>query len=135
VFTRLLIVASLMAHAAIHAAYITPRPPATAAGPEWPFDLGKSWILTPLGVEPGTARVLGLALVAATFGGFALAALATIGLLQTGLWTAGIAMGSGASLVLLGLFFHPWLVLGVAIDAVLLWAVLVETWAPERLAL
>ncbi len=35
------------------------------------------------------------------------------------------------SIALLGLYFSPWLVVGVTIDAVLLWAVLINNWAPE----
>jgi hypothetical protein len=31
-----------------------------------------------------------------------------------------VALGAGSSLALLVLYFHPWLVLGMAIDAVLL---------------
>lgn len=131
---KLMIALVLMVHAAIHVAYIAPRPRATAGGPEWPFDLSRSWILGPLRIESGAPRVLGLALVAATFGGFGMAALAAIGIGSAGLWTAGIAIGSLASLALLGLFFHPWLVLGMVIDAVLLWAVLIQAWAPESLA-
>jgi hypothetical protein len=34
---------------------------------------------------------------------------------------------------LLILFFHPWLALGVAIDVVLLWAVLGARWTPDAL--
>jgi hypothetical protein len=36
---------------------------------------------------------------------------------------------------LLLLFFHPWLVLGIAIDLGLLWAVLVADWTPQGTAL
>jgi hypothetical protein len=131
---KVLIAIFLLGHAGIHAAFLTPRPQATAGGPEWPFELGRSWLLGPIGLDFGLVRVLGYALVAATLGGFALAALATMGLLPAGLWGAGVALGSVASLALLGLFFHPWLVLGVAIDLVLLWAVLIQTWTPEGLA-
>jgi hypothetical protein len=134
VFTSVLIAVFLLGHAGIHAAFLTPRPPATAGGPEWPFALGRSWLLGHIGMDPGLVRVLGYALVAATLGGFALAALAAMGLLPAGLWSAGVAIGSIASLALLGLFFHPWLVLGVGIDLALLWAVLIGSWTPERLA-
>jgi hypothetical protein len=48
-------------------------------------------------------------------------------------WTAGVAVGAIASLALLVLFFHPWLVLGVVIDVVLLWAVLAARWVPDSL--
>jgi hypothetical protein len=35
---------------------------------------------------------------------------------------------------LLLLYFHPWLLLGVAIDLMLVWSVLVANWTPERIA-
>lgn len=129
--TRLLIAAFLLAHAAIHAAFISPRPPATAGGPAWPFELSRSWILGPLGLDSELGRILGLALIAVTFGGFALAALAALGLVPAGIWPAAVTIGAVASIAVLALFFHPWLVLGVAIDLALLWAVLVANWAPD----
>lgn len=132
--TRLLIAAFLLAHAAIHAAFISPRPPATAGGPAWPFELSRSWILGPLGLDSELGRILGLALIAVTFGGFALAALAALGLVPAGIWPAAVTIGAVASIAVLALFFHPWLVLGVAIDLALLWAVLVANWAPEGVA-
>ena len=128
---RLLFAGFLLAHGAIHASFLSPRPPATAGGPAWPFELARSWVLTPLGVQPETARLLGMALVAATAGAFALAALAATGLLPAELWGPTTAIGAVASLALLVLFFHPWLVLGLAIDLGLLWAVLVAGWTPE----
>jgi len=82
---------------------VTPAPPATPGGPTWPFDLTRSWLLSPVGVDGSVLRVVGLA--------------------QT-FFAIGIAVGSVASLALLVLFFHPWLVLGVLIDIGLLWAVM-----------
>ena len=41
------------------------------------------------------------------------------------LWAPSIAIGSIASLVLLIVFFDPWLVVGIGIDVVLLWATVV----------
>lgn len=131
---RLLVAALLLAHGAIHTGFVSPRPPATAGGPPWPFELARSWALTPLGVHPDTTRLLGTALVVATIAAFALAALATAGLVPAALFGPTSAVGAVASLALLGLFFHPWLVLGLAVDLALLWAVLVGGWAPHGIA-
>jgi hypothetical protein len=49
------------------------------------------------------------------------------------MWPVGTVAGAIASIALLVLFFHPWLVLGLAIDFVLLWAVLVARWEPDWL--
>ena len=130
---RLLVAGFLLAHGAIHAGFISPRPPATAGGPPWPFELGRSWILSPLGVDPALLRVLGLALVAATLAGLALGALGALGILPASAWAPSAAVGAVASIALLLLFFHPWLVLGLLIDIVLLWAVLVAGWRPDAL--
>jgi hypothetical protein len=134
VFPKLIVAAFLLAHAAIHASFIAPRPPATASGPAWPFELSRSWILGPLGIDGDAARMLGLALVALTIGGFALAALAAIGVAPAGVWAPAVVAGAISSAALLAIFFHPWLVLGIAIDAGLIWAVLVGDWTPPDLA-
>ncbi len=122
---KLLLAAFLAAHALIHASYLAPAPPRTAGGPEWPFELTRSWLFTPLGLEPGVARRLGIALAGVTIILLGGAALAIAGwIVPAGLWP-GLALGGAvSSLLTLALFFHPWLVVGIAIDAVLVWAVL-----------
>jgi sterol desaturase/sphingolipid hydroxylase (fatty acid hydroxylase superfamily) len=129
----LLLAGGLLAHAAIHAGFVSKRPPEKPGAPPWPFDLGRSWLLSRLGVPAGTVRLVGVALVAATIGGYALAALATLGILPAGAWGATVAVGSIASLALLLICFHPWLVIGVAIDLLLLWVALVAAWTPDLL--
>jgi hypothetical protein len=120
----------LVAHGLIHTAFLSPAPPAKPGGPQWPFTLARSRLLTPLGVGRGALRLLGGVLVAITIAGYLVAALAAIGI-APGAWFSGaVVAASVASAVLLLLFFHPWLVLGVVIDAVLLWAVLLNGWTP-----
>jgi len=131
---RLVLAAFLLGHAAIHAGFISPRPTATAGGPPWPFALDSSWAFSALGVDPSISRLLGSALVAAVLGGFVLAALAALGILPAALWPAATAVGALFSVALLLLFFHPWLLLGLVIDVVILWAVLVVRWVPDWLA-
>jgi hypothetical protein len=41
--------------------------------------------------------------------------------------------GAAASLAVLLVFFHPWLILGVAIDLVVIWSVIGAGWRPESL--
>ncbi len=131
---RLLLAAFLLAHGLVHLMFFSPPPPATAGGPSWPFALDRSWALTPLGVPADAMRVLGTALIALTIAGFALAAVVALGILPSSLWVPTIAIGAAASLALLVLFFQPWLILGVAIDAVLLWTALIAAWSPTALA-
>jgi hypothetical protein len=133
VIPRLILTAVIFGHALIHVAFLGPSPPATAGGPQWPFELGHSWLLDPLGVRREGTRHVGIALVAITLGGFALACVAALGLGPPGLWIAAAGIGSFGSLALLIAYFHPWLLLGVAIDLGLIWTVLILGWTPQGL--
>jgi hypothetical protein len=127
---KLLLAAFIAAHALIHASYLTPAPPRTAGGPEWPFELTRSWLVTALQVDPELVRLLGVSLASVTVVILVAVALATAGwIVPSGLWPALAVAGTVSSLLTLGLFFHPWLLLGVVIDAALLWAVLAG-WRP-----
>lgn len=126
---KLLLAAFIAAHALIHASYLTPAPSRTAGGPEWPFELTRSWLVTALQIDPGVVRLLGVSLASLTVVLVLAAALATAGWIPAGMWPALTLAGAVASLLTLGLFFHPWLILGVAIDAALVWAVLAG-WRP-----
>jgi hypothetical protein len=121
----------LIGHALVHAGYISPAPPRTADGPEWPFVLSRSWLVTNLGLSPEIVRALGIALVMLTLVTLLGAGLASIGLVVPQAWWPQLAVsGAVASLAVLVLFFHPWLLLGVAIDLGLLYLVLVANWSP-----
>lgn len=128
----LLLAAFLMAHAVIHAGFLSPRP-ATAVGPAWPFALDRSWLLKPLGVSAQVGKALGTALVAVLVVAYGAASLAVLGVLGDAAFSAGVVGGSAASLLLLGLFFHPWLILGAGLDVLLLVGVLVAGWRLEGL--
>ena len=130
---KLLFAGFLLAHAAVHLLFFVPKPAPTAGAPTWPFELGRSWALSPLGAGSDTLRVLGIALVAVLIGAYALAALASFGIGPSGLWVPAVVAGTLASLALLGLWYMPWLTVGVGIDLVLLWLVLMTSWTPEGL--
>ena len=132
---RLLLAGLLLAHAAIHAAFIAPPPPATAGGPPWPFTTDDSWLLTRLGVSADTARLLAGALFAVTMASFAVAAVVVIGIGPAWLWLPAATIGALASFAILVAFFHPWLILGVVIDVALLWSTLIAGWSPAQLGL
>ena len=128
---KLLIAAVLLAHGAIHAGFVSPRPAPAAGGPPWPFTLDSSWLLGSMGWDGTAMHWIGVALTAATIGGFAVAALVALGLLPNALWIGGVTLGAVASIVLLVLFFHPWLVLGLLIHAAVLWAAWIARWEPS----
>ncbi len=127
---KLILAAFLVVHGLIHAGFLSPRPPATAGGPAWPFALDRSWLMTPIGVPPEHARLMGVALVVVTLAAYTIAGAALVGLIPSGLWPATIGLGSVASIALLGLYFHPWLVLGIVIDVALLVVVVFGNWSP-----
>jgi hypothetical protein len=133
VLLKLLLAAFLFAHGAIHLSYLSPRPPATASGPQWPFALDRSWLLTPFGVGTEVMRLLGIALAAVTLVAFTVAAASALGIAPSAVWTPAVASGAAASIALLAVFFHPWVVLGVVIDVALLAAVLLGRWTPLTL--
>jgi hypothetical protein len=125
----IVVAAFLVGHGLIHASFVAPAPASTSGGPEWPFSLDRSWLLHPLGLGPRLARGLGVALLLVVVAGYVVGALAVVGVVP-GTWFApAAAAATVASAVLLGLFFHPWLVLGLVIDGLLLYA-LARGWTP-----
>lgn len=128
---KLLLGAFVIAHGLIHASFLSPAPPRTASGPEWPFEMSRSWLVTIVHVDPGLVRILGIALVAVTVGAFVLAGMSALGLaVPAAAWQPAVLAGSVVSVATLAIFFHPWLVLGFVIDAALLWAALLAGWTP-----
>ncbi len=127
--------AFLVAHALIHLSFLRPRPKAAAEGPAWPFDVHRSWILTPLRVAPGQLHTLGVGLFVLILTGASLAAVTALGIGPASLFVPGIMLLAVASAGMLLVFFHPWLTLGIVIDVALLWLVLIAGWRPEGLAL
>ena len=105
--------------------------PARGGSGEWPFAIEKSWLVTNLGVSVEVMRPVAVLLRTRVLAALVGAGLAAIDLLvPAGWWPALVVTGAAASLLLLTLFFHPWLVIGVAIDVALLYLVLVNGWDP-----
>jgi hypothetical protein len=128
---RWLLAALLFAHGWVHLMFVFPKPPPAADGPRWPFDMSTSWLGAGVGLDVGLVRGLGIAVMVVAFAGFVLSALSTLGLLVPTAWWVGLVTGSSAaSIVLLGLFFSPTLLLGIAIDAALLWFAFTSAWTP-----
>jgi hypothetical protein len=132
---RLILAVFLLAHGLIHALFVVPAPESEAERASWPFELADSWILRPLGLDAALARPLGSALVVLTVVAFAVAAILTLGVGPAAWWAPAVAIASIVSLAVLVLFFDRWLLIGVAIDAVLLWVALASGWTPADAAL
>jgi hypothetical protein len=128
---RWVLAALLIGHSLIHVMFVMPAQSATAAGPDWPFNIARSWALTGVKLNPNVIHVVGMALVAVVVAGFALAALSTVGILvPPGLWQVTVAVSALASAAVLLVFFDLQLVLGIGVDAGLLWIVVARAWAP-----
>lgn len=129
-----LLAALLLAHGWVHVMFVFPAPAevtATAGGLAYPFDMGRSWLITGAGLDAGMVRTIGIAVMAATVVGFALTALATVGwLVPVTWWTALLVASAAGSSVLLVLFFSPALLLGFAINAALWMLVVTSLWSP-----
>jgi hypothetical protein len=105
---RILLGAFIVAHGLL-TAFIWVSPP----GADAPFRATRSWLL-------GEARPLAVAVALVAAAGFVLAG---VGFIADQAWWAGIGMGAGVvALVLMTLFFNPWLLAGIAISAAILYA-------------
>jgi hypothetical protein len=128
---RWLLAALLIGHGAVHLLFSVPAPAATDGGAAWPFDMARSWLVAGAGLDASTVRVIGMALIAVVGGGFSLAALSAAGIIvPAGWWQPTVALSAATSAVMLVLFFDPQLVLGLAMDAVLLWVAVAKAWVP-----
>jgi len=106
----------------MHASYLTPKP----NDPKYPFDFTKGWFSSLVG---DTSKPIGIALAVLVVGCFALAGLGVLGVPGlVGTWKIFTVVGSILSTLLLVLFWHPWLVLGIAINIVLVFGLYVLNW-------
>ena len=123
----------LIAHGLVHSILaIAPNPSDPDAKPGTFFTaVERSWLLPQLGLDATTIRWIGIILVALSTLGFILAGLGVLGVpgLNT-IWRTVSVVSSCLSLLLLILFWHPWLIVGVLIDIGILLALLWAKWPP-----
>lgn len=102
---RGLFVAFLVGHAAVHAVMWTL--PFTDATADMPFDPGHSWLLgDQRAVAVVAAGLVAVAYLATAVGWFG----------QTGWWPTTMLSASVMSLLLMGVFYAPWWLVGIAIS-------------------
>lgn len=122
----------LVAHGLVHTGFVTRAPAPTPGAPEWPFAMSRSWLITGVGLDEGAVRWIGAALVVITVVAFVASGFAWFGfVLPEAWWTALVVVGSAASIALLAGFFHPWLVVGFAIDLVLIYLATGAGWSAQ----
>lgn len=112
----------LAAHGLLHLSYLTPKPD----DPNYPFDFTRGWFADIVG---STAGAIGATLVTVTALAFIVAALAYVGVPGfVDFGKAAAVTGAISSLILLILFWHTWLILGVVIDLVILYGIFQLNW-------
>jgi hypothetical protein len=138
---RIFIIAVLLAHGLVHASLSWVPLPA-ANGPHTPFwptwwrdAVDPTWPVNRLGVAAPVARTLGWILWLATLLGFAAAGLGLLGLPGLkAIWQSTAAVSAVISLLMLALYWHPWLVIGVLLDLAVLGALVWPRWPGLNLA-
>jgi len=117
--TTALIVVFLVAHGLVHLAIWLPKP--DEEKPQ-PFVPSHSAVLSLADVGRSTAQTVSMALAAVAAGAFVVAG---IGVAQAAPWTAAVAVAASLTgLALKVLYYHPWLRIGIVLDALVLSAAL-----------
>ena len=124
----------LIAHGLVHAilaAAPIPNDPESKPGAFFTAS-DRSWLLPQLGMNASTVQWIGIILVALSTLGFVLAGLGVFGVPGlTTVWRTVAVVSSCTSLLLLILFWHPWIIVGVLIDVGILVSLLWAKWPPE----
>ncbi len=118
----------LLVHGLIHLAIYAPSLSGAPAAPgQEAFKPGHSWVLGSLGLSGTCLKAFGTPLWIVAGVGFALAGLAVFHVLPAAWWQGLAVTAAVASLLLVVLFWHPWLVAAVAADGAVLVGLLVVT--------
>jgi hypothetical protein len=130
---KILIALFFIAHGLVHAGLAAapdPKDPEDKVGAFF-TSAKRSWLLPKLGLSPITIQWIGIGLVSLATLGFVLAGLGIFGVpgLDT-VWQVIAIISAAISLLLLILFWHRWLVVGILIDLVILAELLWINWLP-----
>ncbi len=115
----------LIAHALVGVLMFTGRP--RDAAPSWPS--GKSWLFGSMGMSEASQRKLAavlMAVAAVLLIGGALGVAGIPGLVS--MWPSLVVAGAAFSALTLVLYFSPWWLGGIAINAGLIVAIMVLDW-------
>ena len=130
-----LLAAFLLGHGLVHIMFAVPPPGGAEASSEYPFDPARSWLVTNNLLGTGALKVIVVPLVVAVVVGYTLTALATVGILVPAGWWSGLLIASTiGSLALMVIGLTPNLLLGIAIDLLLLCVAFASVWSPTTAA-
>jgi hypothetical protein len=116
-----------LVHAGLAAAPI-PNKPNSKPGAFF-TDVTRSWLLSGMKLSASTIRVTGMLLVALTTLGFVVAGLGVLGIAGLeSIWRMTAVISSGLSLLLLLVFWHPWLIVGGLINVGMIISLLWVHW-------
>lgn len=121
----------LILHGLVHAILaMVPNP--EAPGSDFATFFSRSWLLGNLGLPESAVRIIALILAAIATIGFVAAGLGLLGILVPFAWWRPLAMASAAvSLLFLVIYWNSYLIIGVAIDILILAALIFTNWTPE----
>ncbi len=121
----------LIAHGLVHAGLAAaPDPDDPESKPGAFFtSLERSWLLPKVGLSTVVVQWIGIVLVAVATLGFVLAGLGVFGVPGLSeIWRTLSLISAGVSLLLLVLFWHLWLIVGLLLDIGILVALLWADW-------
>lgn len=121
----------LIAHGLVHAGLAAaPDPDDPESKPGAFFtSLERSWLLPKVGLSTVVVQWIGIVLVAVATLGFVLAGLGVFGVPGLSeIWHTLSVISAGVSLLLLVLFWHLWLIVGLLLDIGILVALLWVDW-------
>ena len=126
-FFGLFLIAHAVAHAGLAAAPI-PDDPDPKPGAFF-TEVSRSWLFQKLGLDGAVVKKIGIILVILTVLGFIITGLGGLGISELNkIWSTAAGLSAGVSLILLILFWHPWLIAGVLIDLGLFLVLFLNKW-------
>jgi hypothetical protein len=128
---KMIIALFLILHGLVHGILaMVPNPNAPDAG--FASFFSRSWLLNSLGFSESAGKPIAIILAIIATLGFVATGLALLDLLVPFDWWSVLATVSAViSLLLLIIFWHPYLIIGILIDAVILVTVLFTDWSPD----
>jgi len=133
---KIIIALFLIAHGLVHAGLAAaPNPNDSKSKPGAFFTSPeRSWLLPQLGLNAAAVQWIGIIFVALATLGFVLAGLGVFGVPGlTEIWRTVAVVSAVVSLLLLVLFWHPWIIVGILIDIGIIISLVWANWPSAEL--